>query len=78
MSNQTFPILRFKNGSQTCWLYYYSGNFFYPLEIASRDLKLRIRRLIQIFMKANKALIRADRAHPDYLTKLQLAEAQGL
>lgn len=78
MSDKTFPILHFKNGSQMAWLYYYNGNFFYPIFVKSREIEGRIRRLCAIFEKRNPELVAADRAHADYLTKLQLAEAQGL
>jgi hypothetical protein len=78
MSDKTFPIARFKNGSQMASLYYYNGNFFYPVFLVSRELEGRVRRLCAMFEKANKDLVASDRAHPDYMTKLQIAEAQGL
>jgi hypothetical protein len=72
MSDKTFPIWRFRNGSQMCSLYYYNGNFFHPVFLASREIELRVRRLIQLFTSTNKALVKADRSHPEYKTKVEL------
>ena len=57
-------------------LYYYQGNFFYPLESLSNDWRARIRFKIKQFKTANAAMIAADRAHPDYKTVLQLFDDQ--
>ncbi len=57
-------------------LYYYQGNFFYPLERLSNDWKQRVRFKIKQFKAANAAMIKADRSHPDYKTKLQLFDEQ--
>jgi len=46
-------------------LYYYKGNFFYPLNLPD-SLPGLVRRHIRLFTKANAALIKADRAAPDY------------
>lgn len=78
MTETTMLILRFRNGSQMASLYYYNGNFFHPVFLASRELELRVRRLIELFTHKHKAMIKADRAHPDYRTKIELAEEQGL
>ncbi len=78
MSNETMPILHFKNGSTWAWLYYYAGNFFYPIFLANKDIERLVRLKMKKFRKENAALIKADRAHPDYLDKVQLAELQGL
>jgi hypothetical protein len=80
VSETTIPILRFLNGNHWASLYYYNGNFFYPLMLKTKDLE----RLILLKIKAwrknpeNEALLASDQAHPDYLNKVQLAEAQGL
>jgi hypothetical protein len=80
MSDKTMPILRFLNGSQWASLYYYQGNFFYPVFLVTKDLERRINLKIAAWRKdaSNEAILKADRAHPDYRNKVQLAEAQGL
>ena len=78
MSDETMPILHFKNGSQWSWLYYYAGNFFYPVFLANKNLERLISLKIKKFKKENSELVKSDRAHPDYLDKVQLAELQGI
>lgn len=78
MSNQTFPIWRFRNDGQMATLYYYNGNFFYPIFLANKGLEGRICRLCRLFEKKNKNMVKADREHPEYLNKVELAELQGL
>ncbi len=57
-------------------LYYYQGNFYYPLETLSNDWRARIRFKIKQFKATNAAMIAADKAHPDYKTMLQLFDEQ--
>ena len=57
-------------------LYYYQGNFYYPLEGVSIELKQRIRFKIAQFKKENAAMFAADRAHPDYKSIVQLFDEQ--
>ncbi len=76
MSDETMPILRFQNGSQMASLYYYAGNFFYPVFLASKNLERLVHLKIKKFKKDNVALVKSDRAHPDYLDKCQLDDLQ--
>jgi hypothetical protein len=78
MSDETMPILRFQNGSQWASLYYYQGNFFYPVFLATKNLERLVNLRIKRFIAANNDLVLADQSHPDYRNKFQLAEAQGL
>lgn len=56
-------------------LYYYQGNFFHQLDLPGNCIGL-VRGAIRKFMKANKALVARDRAHPDYKTLIQLFDEQ--
>lgn len=56
-------------------LYYYQGNFYYPLDV-SIDLKARVRFKIKQFKKDNTELFKNDRAHPDYKSVVQLFDEQ--
>lgn len=78
MSDETIQILRFNNGGQMANLYYYAGNFFYPLALANKNLERLMEIKIKQFKKENAELVKADRAHPDYRDKVQLADSQGL
>lgn len=80
MSDRTIPIWRFRNGGQLASLYYYNGNFFYPLFLAGVTLGTQLQFHIAKWRRypANEATLQADRAHPEYRNKVQLAEAQGL
>jgi len=71
------PVITIRNGKKTkSRLYYYQGNFFYPLEGLSRDWLQRVRFKIKQFKAANSAMITADRQHPDYKSVLQLFNEQ--
>jgi len=59
-----FTLPRYR-GRSLGRLYYYKGNFYYPLNLAD-NLPGLVRRHIREFSKANAALIKADRAAPDY------------
>ncbi len=52
-------------------LQYYQGNFFMPLEM-DYDEWVRVKNLIKQFRRNNKALVDADRAHPDYKSYREL------
>lgn len=56
-------------------LYYYEGNFYYPLFVAGFQHG-RVRRAIREFKKANQSLIDTDRAQPDYKTLVELFDEQ--
>lgn len=57
-------------------LYYYQGNFYHPLDLPGKVVGL-VRGAIRRFTRENKAMITADRAHPDYRTPVQLFD-EGL
>lgn len=52
-------------------LYYYKGNFFYPMELYGHYGGL-VKRAMREFSSANTALIERDRAQSDYKTKPEL------
>lgn len=56
-------------------LYYYQGNFHYPLTLQG-SFKGKVAGAIRKFLRTHADLIKADRAEPDYLTPIQLMEAQ--
>ncbi len=51
-------------------LYYYKGNFYYPIFVEGFE-RGRVRRAIREFKKVNQGLIESDRAEPGYKSKLQ-------
>lgn len=52
-------------------LYYYKGNFFYPMELYGRYGGL-VKRAMREFTSANKSRIGKDRAQPGYKTKPEI------
>lgn len=54
-------------------LYYYQGNFFYPLTLPNFCVGV-LERGIREFTKANKKLIEADRKDPKYQSISQLCD----
>lgn len=56
-------------------VYYYLGNFFWPMTLDGSETG-RVTRAIRQFQKDNKAMIAADRARPDYLTIEQLCDLE--
>lgn len=56
-------------------LYYYQGNFYHPLDLPGACVGL-VKRGIREFMKANRAMVERDRAHPDYKSLVQLFDEQ--
>lgn len=61
--------------SQKGRLYYYQGNFYYPLDLKGSSPGL-IKRGIRDFMANNADLIARDRADPDYKTAVELFDDQ--
>jgi len=55
-------------------LYYYQGNFYYPLFGLSREDKNLIKLHIKWFKRDFAERVKMDRANPDYKTKVQLFE----
>lgn len=55
-------------------VYYYFGNFYHPLDLKGANVGL-VKRLKREFAQSHKALIKSDRAHPDYKTILELFDA---
>jgi len=53
-------------------LYYYQGNFYYPLEGLKGDTIGKVKGAIRKWKKENAALFAANRAHPDYKTLLEI------
>lgn len=47
-------------------LYYYKGNFFYPLNLETKIMG-NVCRSIRQFIKANKEMVSKDRKSPDYV-----------
>ena len=58
-------------------MYYYNGNFFYPMFALPKKIMRQIKVLRKQFISSNAELVRHDRTHPDYRTKYQLALEQG-
>lgn len=54
-------------------LYYFQGNFFFPLDLEGAEPGV-VKRGIREFMRAHGAQVAADRAAPEYRTPLQLFE----
>ena len=63
--------LRTKDKKGDHRLYYYQGNFFYPLELCKKDSD-RVSRAIRMFKINHKPMIEKDRADPSYKTLLEL------
>ena len=57
-------------------LYYYQGNFYHPIDLQGKLLGT-VWGAIRRFTREKKAMITADRAHPDYRTLVQLFD-EGL
>ena len=53
-------------------LYYYQGNFYYPLEGLKGDMIGKVKGAIRKWKKENAAMFAADRAHLDYKTLVQI------
>ena len=56
-------------------VYYYQGNFFYPLSPKGAEVG-QVKRAVREFCKTHDTLIKEDRASPAYRNLLQL-EAMG-
>ena len=53
-------------------LYYYQGNFYYPLDLAGAD-RGRVKRAIRNFKRNHAAMVENDRADPNYKTIVQIS-----
>ena len=75
LSTEDITIYRFPKTKDkpSFRLYYYQGNFFFPI-FQSREIEKRIGFLIKKFIKENQALVSADRAHPDYKSWKELVD----
>ena len=56
-------------------LYYFEGNFYHPIDLIGRSIG-QVKRGIREFVKANKDLIKVDRAKPSYKTLVEIFDAQ--
>ena len=56
-------------------LYYYQGNFYYPLGLIKKD-EDRVRRAITNFKIKNRDMIIQDQSHPNYKTILEIHDEQ--
>lgn len=59
-------------------LYYYQGNFFYPLNVDTATLGT-IYRAIRVFIKDHRDMVRHDRSDPAYVPydKLELNDVRS-
>ena len=56
-------------------VYYYQGNIFQPLTLANSEIR-RVEKAIRIFLRENRELVDADRAHPDYVPLPDLMDVE--
>ena len=73
MGNEDITILtglKTANKQGNHRLYYYQGNFFQPMSLASKDKK-RTERAVRMFKIKHRDMIATDRADPNYKTLLQ-------
>lgn len=68
----TLPPMRFRKSGR---VYYYQGNFFYPLNLVDNQQGL-VLRAIREFTKKHKSMIDSDRKHPNYKTLTELANLE--
>jgi hypothetical protein len=61
------------NGRRNAALYYYEGNFFYPILNLDNFDRGRVRKAMRHFERDNKSMVAADRARPEYQTLVQLS-----
>ena len=54
-------------------LYYYKGNFFYPIMVTKKT-RAKIITTIRNFSRKNSNRIQQDRQQPDYVSKVKLIE----
>lgn len=65
-------ICMLPNGNKrSARLYYYQGNFFYPLDLVGKQVGL-VKKGIREFAEKNKDLIKRDREHPGYKTLIEI------
>jgi hypothetical protein len=66
------PVPGWSTAKGAVWtLYYYEGNFYYPLTLPTH-LMGRVKRQIREWSKDNAERIAADQSHPEYKTKLEI------
>lgn len=68
-------IERTRRGDLYGRLYYYQGNFYQPLKVHGGAIA-HVRRATRRFLREQAERVRADRAHPDYRTPVQLMDEQ--
>lgn len=73
----TLMNLKYNNGRKKGRLYYYQGNFFYPMNLPTA-VQGQVFKEIRLFCKANKVLVDSDRKHPSYVSVLQLFDLKEL
>lgn len=78
LSEKEYPIMdiirpiRFNKQKRVGRVYYYQGNFFYPMNLEDAEPG-QVLKAIRIFRKENILLIVNDRKDPAYQTLVQLA-----
>ena len=75
MESQDITIYCGRFNGQFYRLYYYQGNFYYPLFLKGKE-RDRVKNLVRSGGGIWPEKIKEDRAHPDYKTKLQLFDEQ--
>lgn len=55
-------------------LYYYMGNFFYPLDLPRKEQE-KVESAIRIFKINNQALIKSDRSSADFVSYKELVSS---
>ena len=57
-------------------LYYYQGNFYYPLFGMDEKTKKRVNNMIKLFWKKHRNAIIAHRKRNDYKSKVEIYDKQ--
>src|SRR5690606_32261119 len=68
--------LRLRNSRGRGTLYYYAGNFFWPVLSLDGCDAGKVTGAIRRFIKANRELVETDRSRADYLTIEQLCDLE--
>ena len=55
--------------SHTGRLYYYQGNFYYPLFMLNKKEEARVFKALRLFFYKNKEMVLQDRMKPDYVSR---------
>ena len=69
MTTEHIFIRKFENPFGS--LYYYQGNFYYPMDMPHSQL-VEVKQLIRKFIKENKKLVENDRKDPNYRNLVQI------